>query len=70
MLTFTPYYPNYGSITHLGGATMKTIQLDYKREGDMLEYYYDWDKFEEALNEKTKVILLTNPHNPTGKCLS
>ena len=70
LLTFTPFYPNYGSITHLGGAIMKTLPLETRKSGDLLEYYYDWEKFEEALNPKTKVVLLTNPHNPTGKCLS
>ncbi len=29
-------------------------------------YYYDLDQIAEAVNEKTKIIYLANPNNPTG----
>lgn len=30
----------------------------------------DWDEFEQAVNEKTRLLYLSNPNNPTGKVLS
>lgn len=27
----------------------------------------DWDKLSQSLNEKTKLIIINTPHNPTGK---
>lgn len=31
------------------------------------DWEIDWDRLEKTLNEKTKVILINSPHNPTGK---
>ncbi|WP_026713320.1 methionine aminotransferase [Flavobacterium daejeonense] len=33
-------------------------------------YSTNWDLVEKACNENTKMIIITNPHNPTGKILS
>ena len=30
----------------------------------------DFDKFEETLNEKTRLLILNSPNNPTGKVLT
>jgi aspartate/methionine/tyrosine aminotransferase len=35
-----------------------------------MHFEFDYEAFEEALNPNTKVVLLTNPHNPAGKYLS
>ncbi|MBD0724599.1 methionine aminotransferase [Flavobacterium sp. L1I52] len=34
------------------------------------DYTTNWDLVEKACNENTKMIIITNPHNPTGKILS
>lgn len=31
---------------------------------------FDWERIEKTLNEKTKLILINTPHNPTGKVVS
>ncbi|CAI2370385.1 unnamed protein product [Moneuplotes crassus] len=71
ILTFEPFYPNYMSITKLGRGKFRTIPLKTSptEDGSALNFEYDWDTFEESLGPQTKVVLLTNPHNPTGKCL-
>ena len=47
------------------GATIKTapLKLNYKTS----EWEYDMDELENRISSKTKVIMITNPHNPTGK---
>ncbi len=34
------------------------------------DYTTNWDLVEKACHENTKMIIITNPHNPTGKILS
>lgn len=72
VLTFEPFYPNYRSMTQLSRATFRTIPFKTKNVPGkkLIEFEYDWDAFEAALNSKTKLVMLTNPHNPTGKCLT
>ena len=58
-------------MVQLSKADYKAIPLkaNPSEDGSELVFEYDWDAFEDALGPKTKVVLLTNPHNPTGKCL-
>lgn len=43
---------------------MKTVNLNYKDGG----WTFDPDELRSALaSGKTKVLILNNPHNPTGK---
>lgn len=37
-------------------------------EGDFWDI--DWGRFEKSLNDKTKVVVINSPHNPTGKIFS
>ena len=71
VLTFEPFYPNYKSIVELSGAKLRTIPLKTSKvpKKNQIMFEYDWDAFEHALNPKTKVVMLTNPHNPTGQWL-
>jgi aspartate/methionine/tyrosine aminotransferase len=34
------------------------------------EWFFDFTAFEKAINSNTKIVLLTNPHNPCGKMFS
>jgi methionine aminotransferase len=34
------------------------------------DYTPNWDRIEKACNSKTKMIIINNPHNPTGKILN
>lgn len=34
------------------------------------DYTPNWDRIERAFNSKTKMIIINNPHNPTGKILN
>lgn len=61
VVTFEPYYDSYAASIALAGATRRTVVL---RRPD---FSFDPDELRAACSERTKVILLNSPHNPTGK---
>jgi N-succinyldiaminopimelate aminotransferase len=63
VVTFEPYYDSYAAIIGLSGATHVTIPL---RGDDFQPEPADIDR---AITDKTKVVLLNNPHNPTGSVI-
>jgi N-succinyldiaminopimelate aminotransferase len=61
VVTFEPYYDSYAASIALSGATRRTVVL---RRPD---FSFDRDEFAAALTERTRLVLLNSPHNPTGK---
>jgi len=61
IIIFEPYYENYGPDTWLCGAERRLVAL---RPPD---WSFDPDELRRAFNHRTKAIILTSPHNPTGK---
>jgi kynurenine aminotransferase len=60
---FEPSYPcYYDHITYAGGV-VKGAALDFV-DGD---WVVNFDNFKNALSPKTKVVILNNAQNPTGK---
>ena len=60
VLTFEPFYDSYGAVIGLSGATHTTVPLAAP------DFLPDPAALEAAFNERTRVVLLNNPHNPTG----
>jgi N-succinyldiaminopimelate aminotransferase len=60
VLTFEPFYDSYGAVIGLTGAAHVTAPLLAP------EFFPDMDALEAAFSDRTKVVLLNNPHNPTG----
>jgi N-succinyldiaminopimelate aminotransferase len=60
VLTFEPFYDSYGAIIGLSGATHVTAPLLAP------DFMPDRAALEAAFSPRTKVVLLNNPHNPTG----
>ncbi len=63
-IIFEPFYENYGPDCLLSGATPRYIKLNSP------DWSIDFDMLERLFNEKTKVIILNTPNNPTGKVFS
>jgi N-succinyldiaminopimelate aminotransferase len=61
VLTFEPFFDCYPAATAMAGAVLKTVQL---RAPD---WSFIIEDLRRAINEKTKVLLLNSPHNPSGK---
>jgi N-succinyldiaminopimelate aminotransferase len=64
VVTFEPFYDSYGAIVGLAGATHVTVPL---RAPD---FQPDADELRAAITDRTRLILINNPHNPTGTVLS
>jgi N-succinyldiaminopimelate aminotransferase len=60
VLTFEPFYDSYGAIAALGGATHTTVPLRWP------DFQPDPDDLRAAVTDRTRLILVNTPHNPTG----
>ena len=60
MLAFAPYFVEYGFYVANHGGVFKAVQS--KKD----TFAPDLDALEAAINEKTRVVLINSPHNPTG----
>jgi N-succinyldiaminopimelate aminotransferase len=64
VVAFDPAYDSYAAATAMAGARFVTVTL--RPPG----YGFDPDEFEAAVNDKTRLLLINTPHNPTGKVLT
>ena len=60
VLTFEPFYDAYGGLIALSGARHRTVPLRWP------DFQPDHDDLRRAVTDDTRIILLNNPHNPTG----
>lgn len=60
-----PGFPIYESMIHFLGAKAVPIQLKEERD-----FSFDIEEFKRLITDKTKLIILNSPHNPTGGVLT
>ncbi|MFC8304599.1 aminotransferase class I/II-fold pyridoxal phosphate-dependent enzyme [Specibacter sp. NPDC057265] len=60
VLTFEPFYDSYGAMIALSGARHTTAALLAP------DFLPDIAALEDSFSERTCMVLLNNPHNPTG----
>lgn len=60
VLTFEPFYDSYGAIIALSGARHTTAPLLAP------DFMPDLAALERSFSARTRLIILNNPHNPTG----
>jgi aspartate/methionine/tyrosine aminotransferase len=60
-----PNYMQYGGVPQSCGARLRPFRLCLDRDWEP-----DWEEFESAVHEKTRLVYLSNPNNPTGSVLS
>jgi aminotransferase len=69
VIVFEPYYENYGPDAILSEAVVRYVTLH--PPGDQSpQWSFDPDELRAAFNERTRAIIITTPHNPTGKVFS
>lgn len=66
VIVFEPYYENYGPDGILSGAVMRYVTL-HPPDDTSPVWHFDREELRATFNEKTKAIIITTPHNPTGK---
>ena len=59
-IVFTPFFPEYTIFIKESGA--KVVQVP----GEEGTFQIDMEKFEAAVNEKTKAVIVNSPNNPSG----
>jgi aminotransferase len=64
VVTFEPFYENYGPDAILAGAVPRFVTL---RTPD---WSFDQAELRAAFSNKTRAIIMNSPHNPTGKVFS
>ena len=60
ILTFAPYFPEYGPYVNLTGAALKVVPPDTEN------FQIHFGKLEEMLTEKVAAVLINTPNNPSG----
>ncbi len=66
VVVFEPFYDSYvPSITFAGGVP-RYVPLR-QPDADHAEWWYDAAELEAAFGDRTKLVLVNTPHNPTGK---
>jgi N-succinyldiaminopimelate aminotransferase len=63
VLTFEPYYDSYAAVVALAGARLVTVPLEWPA------FAPDPDRIRSAFSDRTRIVLINDPHNPTGSVL-
>ncbi len=64
VLIQTPVYPPFFSTARNAGMVLQESTLARLADG---RYEVDWDNFEAAFTDQTRIFILCNPHNPVGR---
>jgi methionine aminotransferase len=68
VIVFDPAYDSYEPAVTLAGG--RTRHLPLAAGGPDADFRIDWERFADALNERTRLVILNFPQNPTGAVLS
>ncbi len=63
-IVFDPCYDSYEPSVELAGGRCVHVPLS------LPEFAVDWQRLADAINERTRLIFLNSPHNPSGALLS
>ncbi|MDJ1138319.1 pyridoxal phosphate-dependent aminotransferase [Streptomyces iconiensis] len=71
VIALEPYYDSYAASIAMAGGTRVPVTLRPTTEGPGTgrTYRLDLDELRDAVTDRTRLILLNTPHNPTGTVL-
>lgn len=64
VIIFTPAYDCYEPSIELNGGKPVFVQMNAP------DYSINWEQVKKLINQRTKMIIINTPHNPTGTVLS
>lgn len=64
ILTFAPYFPEYGPYVNMTGAVLRAVPADTE------SFQINFERLEEMLSGQTAAVLLNTPNNPSGAVYS
>ncbi|MCB0045182.1 MAG: PatB family C-S lyase [Caldilineaceae bacterium] len=67
ILVNTPVYPPFLTAPENQGRELHAAEQRAEEEGGTLRYTIDFDALETAIRPNTRMFILCNPHNPTGR---
>jgi methionine transaminase len=60
VIVFDPAYDSYEPVVRLQGGRCRRVALHPP------DYRIDWDQVADQVNERTRLVIINTPHNPTG----
>ncbi|MBU3541270.1 pyridoxal phosphate-dependent aminotransferase [Polynucleobacter sp. UB-Tiil-W10] len=68
VIIIEPAYDSYRPSIALAGGKTISVSLNVVRDeiGQVASYQIPWDALANAINPKTRLIIINTPHNPTG----
>lgn len=63
VIMFDPAYDTYDPAVTLNGGVSRHIPMVYP------DFRIDWQQVRDSVNDRTRLIILNTPHNPSGACL-
>ncbi len=63
VIVFEPAFDSYVPAVLLSGGIQKYIKMKPP------DYIIDWDEVKDAVSDRTRLMILNSPHNPTGSVL-
>lgn len=64
VIVFEPFYDSYLAALQMAQAKIKFVTLKKP------DFNFDFNELKNSFSEKTKLVILNSPHNPTGKVFS
>ncbi len=68
VIVFDPAYDSYEPAVTLAGGRTRHVPLAISNDG--FDFSIDWQRLEDALGDRTRLLIINFPHNPTGAILS
>ncbi|MGW1539172.1 pyridoxal phosphate-dependent aminotransferase [Streptomyces sp. NPDC002309] len=69
VIALEPYYDSYAACIAMAGGTRVPVTLRPDTEGDAA-FRLDLDELRAAVTDRTRLLLINTPHNPTGTVLT
>jgi methionine aminotransferase len=64
VIVFEPAYDAYVPVIQLCGGIPVFLKMKFP------DYRIDWDELKDSISDKTKLVIINTPHNPTGTVLT